>query len=297
MNHAAIEPLNPIFIGLGPVNITWYAIMILTGVLVGGILGAREGRRMGIKGEFFQDLVTWGFLWAVVGARLYYVLFNWEFYAQNPLLIPQIQRGGLAIHGALIAAFIFGIVYCKKKGFNPWLIFDFAGVSFFMSQAIGRWGNFFNQEAHGGVVPGETLDAQRAWLSNLALPRFVVDGMFINGAYHHPTFLYEGLWNVVGFLIAAYLLRRLSFLLVGEIAAFYAIWYSIGRFFIEEMRTDSLMLTANIQMAQFISIAIIVVAVVAVVVRRLMKWNMETYASYYGGQKIRKTVKDYAITN
>jgi len=295
MNHAAIEPLNPVFIGLGPLSITWYAVMILTGVLVGVILGTREGRRMGIKAEFFQDLATWGFLWAIVGARLYYVIFNWGFYGANPLLIPQIQRGGLAIHGALIASFIFGMVYCRKKGFNPWLIFDIGAVSFFMSQAIGRWGNFMNQEAHGGIVPGETLDAQREWLTNFGLPRFVVDGMFINGAYHHPTFLYEGLWNVVGFVIAAYILRKLSFLLVGEIAAFYAIWYSIGRFFIEEMRTDSLMLTANIQMAQLISIAIVVVVVAAVVVRRLRKANMETYASYYGGQKVRKTATEYAI--
>ena len=295
MNHYAIEPLNRAFLRLGPITIYWYAIFIMTGVLVGMLLGIREGKKMGIKAEFFQDLVLWGFLVAIIGARIYYVIFNWDFFSQNPTMIIQIQRGGLAIHGALIATFIYGLVYCRKKGFNPWLIMDIGAVSFFISQAIGRWGNFMNQEAHGGAVPGADLDAQRAFLSSLYIPRFVIDNMFIDGAYLHPTFLYEGLWNVIGFLIAAFILRKLSFLLVGEIAAFYAIWYSVGRFFIEGMRTDSLMLTAQIPMAQFISIAIVVATLVAVVVRRAKKLNMKTYTSYYGGQKVKKKTKNYAI--
>ncbi|MCL1950203.1 MAG: prolipoprotein diacylglyceryl transferase [Turicibacter sp.] len=295
MNHAAIEPLNPVFISLGPISIAWYAVMILTGVFVGYLFAAAEGRRMGIKPEFFQDLVMWGLPISIVGARIYYVAFNWDFYASNPGYIIQIQRGGLAIHGALIVVFVYGLVYCRKKGFTPWLIMDIGFVSFFISQAIGRWGNFFNQEAHGGIVPGATIDAQREFLTGMSLPRFVVDGMFINGAYHHPTFLYEGLWNLVGFALAVLILRRLSNLLVGEIAAFYGIWYSIGRFFIEGMRTDSLMLTEHIRMAQFISIAIILAIVLAVAIRRAKKLNVETYSSYYGGKKIKKTTKNYAI--
>jgi len=295
MNHAAIEPISSVFLRLGPITIFWYAIMILAGVLVGLLLGIAEGKKMGIKAEFFQDLVLWGLPIAILGARIYYVIFNWGYFSQHTSHILQIQRGGLAIHGALIAVFIYGLVYCRKKGMNPWLIMDIGFVSFFVSQAIGRWGNFFNQEAYGGVVPGADLDAQRAWLSSFSLPRFVIDNMLINGNYHHPTFLYEGIWNLIGFLIAVVILRRLSFLLVGEIAAFYGIWYSLGRFFIEGMRTDSLMLTETIRMAQFISVAIIIAVIAAVAVRRAKKINMETYASYYGGQKIKKKAKSYAV--
>ena len=138
-----------------------------------------------------------------------------------------------------------------------------------------------NQEAHGGVVPGATLDAQREFLKSLFIPDFIVNNMYINGAYYQPTFLYESLWNIIGFLIAILVLRKLSKLLVGEIAAFYAIWYSIGRYFVEGMRTDSLMLTDTIRMAQFISVVTIIVVLIVVITRRIMKKNLVTYRSFY----------------
>ena len=138
-----------------------------------------------------------------------------------------------------------------------------------------------NQEAHGGVVPGSTLDAQREFLQSLFIPDFIVNNMYINGAYYHPTFLYESLWNVIGFFIIILILRKLSKLLVGEIAAFYAVWYSIGRYMVEGMRTDSLMLTESIRMAQFISILTIVLVVAVVAYRRITKKNLVTYQSFY----------------
>lgn len=158
---------------------------------------------------------------------------------------------------------------------------DIASVSFIIAQAIGRWGNFMNQEAHGGVVPGATLDAQREFLQSLFIPDFIVNNMYINEAYYHPTFLYESLWNMVGFLFIVFVLRKLPKLLVGEIAAFYAVWYSIGRYMVEGMRTDSLMLTESIRMAQFISITTIVLVLILVIYRRLAKKNLITYQSFY----------------
>lgn len=281
MDHSAIEPLNRVFLQLGPITIYWYAVFIMSGVALGLYLAIREGKRMGIKPDFFYDLVTYGLPISIIGARIYYVLFSWDYYSAHPEDIIKIWQGGIAIHGAIIASFIFGYFFCKKRNILLWLITDIAAVSFLIAQAIGRWGNFMNQEAHGDIVPGATLDAQREFLQSLFIPDFIVNNMYIDGAYYHPTFLYESLWNFIGFLIAIFVLRKLSQILVGEIAAFYAIWYSLGRYFVEGMRTDSLMLTETIRMAQFISIATIVVVAIVVVYRRLAKKNMITYRSFY----------------
>ena len=281
MDHSTIEPLNRVFLQLGPITIYWYAVFIMSGVALGLFLAIREGKKMGINSEFFYELVTYGLPISIIGARIYYVAFSWDYYSSHPEDIIKIWQGGIAIHGAIIAAFIFGYFFCKKRKVSFWLVADIASVSFIIAQAIGRWGNFMNQEAHGGVVPGATLDAQREFLQSLFIPDFIVNNMYINEAYYHPTFLYESLWNMVGFLFIVFVLRKLPKLLVGEIAAFYAVWYSIGRYMVEGMRTDSLMLTESIRMAQFISITTIVLVLILVIYRRLAKKNLITYQSFY----------------
>ena len=281
MDHSTIEPLNRVFLQLGPITIYWYAVFIMSGVALGLFLAIREGKKMGINSEFFYDLVTYGLPISIIGARIYYVAFSWDYYSSHPEDIIKIWQGGIAINGAIIAAFIFGYFFCKKRKVSFWLVADIASVSFIIAQAIGRWGNFMNQEAHGGVVPGATLDAQREFLQSLFIPDFIVNNMYINEAYYHPTFLYESLWNMVGFLFIVFVLRKLPKLLVGEIAAFYAVWYSIGRYMVEGMRTDSLMLTESIRMAQFISITTIVLVLILVIYRRLAKKNLITYQSFY----------------
>lgn len=281
VDHSTIEPLNRVFLQLGPITIYWYAVFIMSGVALGLFLSIREGKKMGINSEFFYDLVTYGLPISIIGARIYYVAFSWDYYSSHPEDIIKIWQGGIAIHGAIIAAFIFGYFFCKKRKVSFWLVADIASVSFIIAQAIGRWGNFMNQEAHGGVVPGATLDAQREFLQSLFIPDCIVNNMYINGAYYHPTFLYESLWNMVGFLFIVFVLRKLPKLLVGEIAAFYAVWYSIGRYMVEGMRTDSLMLTESIRMAQFISITTIVLVLILVLYRRLAKKNLITYQSFY----------------
>lgn len=288
VDHSTIEPLNRVFFQLGPITIYWYAVFIMSGVALGLYLAVREGKRMGIKPDFFYDLVTYGLPISIISARLYYVLFNLDYYLANPGDIIKIWQGGLAIHGGVIGATIFGYIFCKKRKMTFWLVADIAGSSFIIAQAIGRFGNFMNQEAHGGVVPGATLDAQREFLQSLFIPDFIVNNMYINGAYYHPTFLYESLWNAAGFLIIVFILRKLSGLLIGEIAAFYAIWYSIGRYFIEGMRTDSLMLTESIRVAQFISIVTIVVVLIAIILRRVMKKDLVFYRSFYQHPVLKK---------
>lgn len=281
VDHSTIEPLNRVFLQLGPITIYWYAVFIMSGVALGLFLAIREGKKMGINSEFFYDLVTYGLPISIIGARIYYVAFSWDYYSSHPEDIIKIWQGGIAIHGAIIAAFIFGYFFCKKRKVSFWLVADIASVSFIIAQAIGRWGNFMNQEAHGGVVPGATLDAQREFLQSLFIPDFIVNNMYINEAYYHPTFLYESLWNMVGCLFIVFVLRKLPKLLVGEIAAFYAVWYSTGRYMVEGMRTDSLMLTESIRMAQFISITTIVLVLILVIYRRLAKKNLITYQSFY----------------
>lgn len=263
-----IEPLDRVFLQLGPITIYWYGVIIAIGVLLGLWLATREGERLGIRKETFVDLVLIAVPIAIVCARAYYVIFQWDYYSQHISEIPQIWHGGLAIHGGLIGAIVTGVIFSKRRQLSFWKLADIAAPSIILGQAIGRWGNFMNQEAHGGPV-------SRAFLESLHLPDWIINQMYIQGQYYHPTFLYESLWNILGFLVLLALRRRN--LRRGELFLTYIIWYSIGRFFIEGLRTDSLMLTETIRMAQFISLLLIVFAVMMIVVRRMRGLANERY--------------------
>lgn len=273
------EPINPTAFSVGSLSVQWYALLILSGAIVGLIMAIREAKRFGIVPDTLIDLFTYGLPIAIVGARLYYVVFEWQYYFEHPDKIIAIWEGGLAIHGGIIAAAIFGFFYCRAKKINFLLLFDIVAPSFLVGQAIGRWGNFMNQEAHGGVVPGETLQAQREYLTSLKIPDFIVNGMYIDGAYYHPTFLYESIWNFIGVLAMVFGIRKMKQVLVGEIACFYLIWYSVGRFFIEGLRTDSLYIVPGLRTAQVISVILIFGALLFIVIRRKRQWNMTTYRS------------------
>ncbi|MBN8201619.1 prolipoprotein diacylglyceryl transferase [Bacillus sp. NTK034] len=254
-----IQPLDPIAISLGPIQVHWYGLIIGVGIALALIIAMREGERRGLPKDIFADLMLWAIPIAIISARIYYVIFQWDFYSQNPGEIIKIWNGGIAIHGALIGSVITAYVFAKKKKISFWKLADIAAPSIILGQAIGRWGNFMNQEAHGREV-------SRAFLENMHLPEFIIDQMYINGAYYHPTFLYESIWNIIGFIILI-LLRRAN-LRRGELFLSYVIWYSIGRFFVEGLRTDSLMLTETLRIAQTISIVLIIGALVLIFYRR-----------------------------
>ncbi|OQP07614.1 prolipoprotein diacylglyceryl transferase [Geobacillus sp. 46C-IIa] len=266
--ESAIEPLDRVFLQLGPITIYWYGVIIGTGVLLGLWLATRESVRHGLPKETFVDLVLFAVPIAIVCARAYYVLFEWDYYSEHLEEIPQIWQGGLAIHGGLIGGVTTAIVFARVRRLSFWKLLDIAAPSIILGQAIGRWGNFMNQEAHGGPV-------SRQFLEHLHLPDWIINQMYINGQYWHPTFLYESLWNLIGFFLLLWLrsvnLRR------GELFLSYLIWYSIGRFWIEGMRTDSLMLTEHLRMAQVMSIALIVFAVALWIVRRAKGWASARY--------------------
>lgn len=264
---AAIQPINPVAIKIGPLPIHWYGVIIGLGIALGLFLAIQESKKRGLHKDTFTDLLIWAIPIAIICARIYYVIFEWEYYSQRPGSIFSIWEGGIAIHGALIGAVITAIVFAKVKRLSFWKIADIAAPSIILGQAIGRWGNFINQEAYGEEVT-------RTFLENLHLPTFIIDQMYVDGAYYHPTFLYESLWNLLGFIILIVLrhvrLRR------GELFLSYIIWYSIGRFFIEGLRTDSLML-GDLRMAQVISLVSIVGAIGVWIYRRVSGLANKTY--------------------
>lgn len=259
--------INPVAFSLGSLEVRWYGIIIATGIVLAYMVVQKEMVKRGMHPDFLTDLLIWAVPISILSARLYYVLFSWEYYAQHPEKIIQIWEGGIAIHGALIGAFLTTFIYTKVRGVSFWKTADIAAPGILIGQIIGRWGNFMNQEAHGGPVSEQFLD-------NTIIPDWIMNQMTIDGVTYHPTFLYESLWNVVG-LILILVLRRFA-IKRGELFLFYLTWYSIGRFFIEEMRTDSLY-SGVLRAAQVVSVITIVAAIVFFVFRRYVQKIQTTY--------------------
>ncbi|MCZ8522178.1 MULTISPECIES: prolipoprotein diacylglyceryl transferase [Paenibacillus] len=293
--------MNTVAFSIGPISVHWYGIILGLAALTGLMLAVQEGKRFGIPSDFFMDMLLVGVPSAIIGARIYYVAFQWDDYKDNPITALYIWEGGIAIYGALIGAIIGAGLYFRRKGYSFWRIADICAPGLIIGQAIGRWGNFINKEAHGGPVDEAFLTG------NLHLPGWIVSQMQINGTYYHPTFLYESLWNLAGLLLL-FVLRRQSFLRAGELFLSYFVWYGIGRFFIEGIRTDSLAFTGpewlaglmhglwapmtllgftagdmsmnggNVRVSQMLSILIILGAILLMIVRRAVGASSERYS-------------------
>ena len=206
---------------IGPLSVAWYGILIAFAFALGSFLAYREAKRQHLNIDDLFNLLLLIIVSAIIGARFYYVIMRWDYYSQFPAHIFQPWRGGLAIHGGIIFAVLAILVYCRKRRLNFLRWADIFAPSLVLGQAIGRWGNFINQEAYG-------IETTVPW------------AMWINGAYRHPTFLYESILSLLVFGLLLWLNRRPH--RIGSIAATYFIFHSIGRFFIEMLRTDSLML-------------------------------------------------------
>ncbi len=287
--------IDPVAFSLGPLQVRWYGILIGLGFLLGLWIASKEAKRLGVDPDKILDLIIWVIPAAIIGARLYYVAFAWE-YMETPLDVIAIWKGGLAIHGGLIGAFIAGYFFVRKHKLPFLLLADIVAPSIILGQAIGRWGNFVNQEAHGGPV-------SREFLEGLFLPDWIIEQMNIQGFYYHPTFLYESIWSLLGFGLLL-LMRRWN-PKRGEIFFTYLIWYSLGRFFIEGLRTDSLtftgpewlasffnvlwtpmsflfeqgaMFSGNIRVAQLVSLSVILFAIGMIIYRRKKGLAKESYS-------------------
>lgn len=259
--------IDPVAFNFGPLSVRWYGIIIAVGILLGYFVAQRALVKAGLHKDTLVDIIFYSALFGFIAARIYFVIFQWPYYAENPGEIIKIWHGGIAIHGGLIGGFIAGVIVCKVKNLNPFQIGDIVAPSIILAQGIGRWGNFMNHEAHGGPV-------SRAFLEQLHLPNFIIENMYINGQYYHPTFLYESIWDVAGFIILVNIRKHLK---LGETFFLYLTWYSIGRFFIEGLRTDSLMLTSNIRVAQLVSILLILISISLIIYRRI-KYNPPLYS-------------------
>jgi len=214
------------------IDVMWYGILMATGMILGTLIALKEAKRVGLKEDDVLDLAIIAIPIGLLSARLYYVIFNWEYYSQNTSQILNFRGGGMAIHGALIGGILTGYIFTRIKKIDFLKMADAVIIGMPLAQAIGRWGNFINGEAHGGPT-------NLPWA-------IVVDGVKV-----HPTFLYESIWNI-GIFIFLWMFRKKK-QYEGQIIVHYVTLYSLGRFFIEGLRTDSLMI-GPLRMAQVISL-------------------------------------------
>lgn len=257
--------MNPVAFSIFGIDIRWYGILIALGMITAMLMANYTCKVKGISYDKFIDMLIIVLPAAVIGARLYYVLFEFSYYKNNLLEIFNIREGGLAIHGGVIFGVIAAAIYIKIKKLEFFKYADAAAPCLILAQAIGRWGNFFNQEAHGGAVSSEFISH---------FPRFIQMGMLIDGQYYHPTFLYESLWNLAVFGILILILNRSK--KTGLTAFSYIGLYSIGRFFIEGLRTDSLMI-GNFRIAQLVSLSGFLVWIIALVYFIVIKKEKKYY--------------------
>ncbi len=234
-----IEINPPAGFSLGPLNLRFYGLIIAVGLMLAVCYGLRRQKQFGFRGDEILDGALWIIPFAVICARLYYCIFKWEDYASDPISILYVWKGGLAIYGGVIGAAIGVIVYCKIKKLSLPAVLDLVALGFLIGQAIGRWGNFMNREAFGA----ETTSFLRMVLTN------AITGQVV---YYHPTFLYESLWNAVGFVALHFLSKKRQY--DGQIALGYLTWYGLGRTFIEGLRTDSLYIgSTDIRVSQLLA--------------------------------------------
>ena len=258
--------MNRVAFNIFGFNVYYYSLCILLGVIVAYILITREGKKQGLPKEFISDLIFYTLIIGILGARVYYCVFNLDYYLANPSEILKIYNGGLAIHGGVIAGLIFVYFYTKKKNVSFIKILDIVAPAVIIAQSFGRWGNFFNQEAHGGITTYQNL-------KNMHIPESIINGMHIEGKYYYPTFFFESIWCLIGFIILMFV-RRNKNLRKGFQIGFYFIWYGIGRFFIEALRTDSLMFF-NLKIAQIVSLIGIIIGIIIIVTNRNKKYYNE----------------------
>lgn len=247
--------MNPVAFNIGNFEIRWYGILIVLGIFVGMFIAYYNSKKLNLDFEKIIDGFLVAFPCAIVGARAYYVFFEFDNFKNNIWSIFNLRTGGLAIHGGLIGALIGTIIYCKLKKVEMMKYLDVVAPSLILAQAIGRWGNFMNGEAHGDVVSYEFISK---------FPEFIQKGMYLDGHYYNPTFLYESMWNLLIFLILMIILHKKKSNENGVVIASYAVLYSIGRLFIESLRTDSLMI-GNIRIAQFMSILGVVIGITYII--------------------------------
>ena len=245
-------------------SIAYYGIIIGIGMLTGIWVAQNDAKRRGQDPDIYLDFALYGIIFAIIGARLYYVIFSWDFYSAHPEKIFALREGGLAIYGGIIGGVVTAIVYCKRKGVNFWLLADTIAPCLAFGQMLGRWGNFFNREAFGGFTNG--LLAMRLQMSQVRtsdisaeVMQHIVNYGGVDYIQVHPTFLYESLWNLCLFLLLIKFRPKKKF--DGQVLGLYFLGYALGRVWIEGLRTDQLMI-GPFAVSQLLSGVLIICAAV-----------------------------------
>ena len=214
---------------IGSFSVNFYGVIIAIGLILAVVYAWKRCDQFGIKADDITDGVLYIVPFAVLCARAYYCIFQWETYASNPISVLYIWEGGLAIYGGVLGAIIGVVVYCYFKKIKVPALLDLVALGFLIGQSMGRWGNFFNREAFGAET--DSFLRMGLYLSTDRFPTSVIH-------YYHPTFLYESLWNLVGFVLLHFFSKRRQY--DGQVALGYVVWYGLGRAIIEGLRTDSL---------------------------------------------------------
>ena len=239
-------------ITIGNFELKWYSFLLLIALTLGSVLIYINSKKYNLDKNKIIDLIFYLILFSVIGARIYYVIFNIGYYIKYPIEIIKVWEGGLAIHGGIIAGILYLLYFCNKNKINILSLTDLIVPSLAIGQAIGRWGNFFNQEAYGPIVKYEVL-------KGLHIPNFIINGMYIDNHYYYPTFLFESIWCFLIF-ITIIILMKINKKSLGLYTSIYLIMYGVERFIVESLRQDSLMFF-NLKIAQIVSIIMIIIGI------------------------------------
>ena len=249
---------------IGSFSVAFYGLIIAIGMMCGILMAQADGKRRGQDSEIYLDFAIYGILFAILGARIYYVIFQWGYYKENLTEIINLRKGGLAIYGGIIGGILTLYVFAKKKGLSFFSMADSVDLGLVTGQIIGRWGNFFNCEAFGGFTDGLfAMRIKRSIVSESMISQELIDNLIVeNGVEYiqvHPTFLYESLWNVGVLLFMLWYRKRKKF--DGEMLLIYFTGYGIGRAWIEGLRTDSLLVPGTgLAVSQLLSIVLAAVS-------------------------------------
>ena len=254
--------------GINGLNIAWYGVIIAFGVLLGVLIACREAKRQNLKSEIIFDFLFLALPIAIICARIYYVVFEWEQYSGNFTKMIAIWEGGLAIYGGVIGGIIAAIIFSKRNHFPFFRLVDMVVPSLILGQAIGRWGNFVNQEAFGNLVTNPNL-------------QFFPYAVFIERLeeWHQATFFYESMWNLCVFAVLVYFRKRTKF--NGQLLATYFIGYGLGRFWIEGLRSDSLYLVPGLRISQALSLVLIIFGIIIIVFHNKLFKKTTDYTGKY----------------
>lgn len=272
------------------IEVAFYGLIIGLGIMAGILLAAHQAKRTGQNPDDYWDFAIYAIIFSIVGARLYYVIFSWDYYKEDLWSIFRLREGGLAIYGAVIAAFLTAFIYAKIKKRSFWQMADTAVPGLVLGQVIGRWGNFMNREAFGDytdnlLAMALPIDAVRQHEITANHWAHVTEGM--NYIQVHPTFLYESLWNIGVLILLLVFTKHKKF--EGEISLMYLAGYGIGRFFIEGLRTDQLLLPiVGLPVSQLIGIIAFVICTAMIITIRLCKkkksWELQESRSLADNQ-------------